>query len=121
MTVTPEASMGTHLAVAATSGVLIGRHSSVMASSIFMQPGSAVFELLPFKWEWANISMLYYNITQSMGDIHHFAWRANHYKWADYTVGEHWAANLSFVKEPYSHRHSFTSAAITDVTQRTQI
>ena len=23
-----------------------------------------VLELLPFKWEWHNISMLYYNLTQ---------------------------------------------------------
>uniref|UniRef100_A0A7S0RGP0 Glycosyltransferase n=1 Tax=Chlamydomonas leiostraca TaxID=1034604 RepID=A0A7S0RGP0_9CHLO len=84
MTLTPEASLGTHLAVAANTGVLVGRHSSAMAASLFMPPGSAVLELLPFKWEWAKVSMLYYNITQSIGDIHHFAWRANHYKWADF-------------------------------------
>lgn len=51
-----------------------------------LAPGSMVFELLPYKWEWANLSMLYYNITQSVGDIHHFAWRPQHYKWAKFRV-----------------------------------
>ena len=45
-----------------------------------------VLELLPYKWEWANLSMLHYNMTESVGDIHHFAWRPQHYKFAYYTV-----------------------------------
>ncbi len=45
-----------------------------------------VLELLPYKWEWANLSMLYYNMTQSIGDIHHFAWRPTHYKYAKFKV-----------------------------------
>ena len=41
-------------------------------------------ELLPYNWEWKGVSRIYKNITSSMGDIHHFAWRAKHPKWAVY-------------------------------------
>lgn len=46
--------------------------------------GAMVVELLPYNWEWKGVSKIYKNITQSMGDIHHFAWRAKHPKWAVY-------------------------------------
>lgn len=32
---------------------------------VFLPPGAMVLELLPYKWEWAKLSMLYYNITQA--------------------------------------------------------
>ena len=38
--------------------------------------GAMVVELLPYNWEWKGVSRIYKNITSSMGDIHHFAWRA---------------------------------------------
>ena len=41
-------------------------------------------ELLPYNWEWKGVSRIYKNITSSVGDIHHFAWRAKHPKWAVY-------------------------------------
>ena len=43
-----------------------------------------VVELLPYNWEWKGVSRIYKNITSSMGDINHFAWRAKHPKWAVY-------------------------------------
>ena len=46
--------------------------------------GAVVLELLPYNWEWKGISQLYHNITRSIGDIHHFAWRAAEPKWATY-------------------------------------
>ncbi len=45
-----------------------------------------VLELLPFKWEWHKLSMLYYNMTQSIGDLHHFAWRPTDVRFAKYKV-----------------------------------
>jgi hypothetical protein len=87
LTATNDASLGTLLEAASRSMVLIGRQSSLMAASIFMRPGTLVYELLPYKWEWSKISMLYYNMTQSIGDIHHFAWRPTHWKHAVFSVG----------------------------------
>ena len=43
-----------------------------------------VIELLPYNWEWKGISRLYKNLTASVGDIHHFAWRARHPRFAVY-------------------------------------
>ncbi|GFH30421.1 uncharacterized protein HaLaN_29277 [Haematococcus lacustris] len=74
--------MPSYLSTISSSMVLVGRHSSLMANSMFMRPGTMVLELLPYKWEWAGLSQLYHNITQSVGDIHHFAWRPQHYKFA---------------------------------------
>jgi len=54
-----------------------------------------VLELLPYNWEWKRISEMYYNMTRSLGDIHHFAWRATSPQWAVYNPPEdakysHW-------------------------------
>ena len=46
--------------------------------------GALVIELLPYNWEWKGISRLYKNLTVSVGDIHHFAWRARHPRFAVY-------------------------------------
>jgi hypothetical protein len=43
--------------------------------------GAAVLELLPYKWEWRSVSRLYYNMTQSTGYLHHWAWRPVDAKW----------------------------------------
>ena len=98
MSLTNEASYITHLDIVSSSAVIVARHSSLLASSIFMPPGeccnlfqspsttpyapgevcnrfqpplttppppgSMLLEILPFKWEWHKISMLYYNMTQ---------------------------------------------------------
>ena len=46
--------------------------------------GAVVLELLPYNWEWRGISEVYVNITRSVGDIHHYAWRAEESRWAVY-------------------------------------
>ncbi len=46
-------------------------------------------ELLPYNWEWKGISKIYVNLTRSLGDIHHLAWRATHPKWAVYSNADH--------------------------------
>ncbi len=96
LSVSATASLGSHLEAVARTGVLVGRHAPVLASSMLLPPGAMVLELLPYKWEWSNLSMLHYNITQSVGDIHHFAWRPTHHKWAKFKVraGDVWRGAL---------------------------
>lgn len=84
VSLTPDASFPSHLDTAATSAVIVARHAPILASSVFLPPGAMVLELLPFKWEWHKISMMYYNMTQSIGDIHHFAWRPTNVEAAVY-------------------------------------
>lgn len=43
--------------------------------------GAAVLELLPYKWDWRSMSSLYYNMTQSTGVLHHWAWRPTDARW----------------------------------------
>ncbi len=62
-----------------------------------VHPGAVVLELLAYNWEWKGISEVYYNTTSSVGDIHHFAWRAKHPRWAQYVDEDearyaHWTA-----------------------------
>jgi hypothetical protein len=115
LTATNDASLGTLLDAASRSAVLVGRHSSLMAAAVLMRPGTMVFELMPYKWEWSKISMLYYNITQSVGDIHHFAWRPTHWKHAVFSVSVPYSpAGLSSLK----HMQNISShAALSDIKQ----
>ena len=47
-----------------------------------------VVELLPYNWEWQGISRAYLNLTRTLGDVHHFAWRAGSPRWAVFGEGE---------------------------------
>jgi len=47
-----------------------------------------VVELLPYNWEWTGICELYRNISRSVGDVHHVAWRASNMKWASYASAD---------------------------------
>ena len=56
-----------------------------------------MLELLAYNWEWKGISAVYVNVTSSVGDIHHFAWRAKHPRYAQYIDEDearyaHWTA-----------------------------
>lgn len=56
-----------------------------------------MLELLAYNWEWKGISEVYVNVTSSVGDIHHFAWRAKHPRYAQYMDEDearyaHWTA-----------------------------
>lgn len=77
-TATLGAPFSSFLSVMARTGVLVARHGPLLANSIFLPPGAVVVELLPYHWEWQGMSMLFRNLTASLGDIHHFAWRARH-------------------------------------------
>lgn len=70
-----------HMATMADTGLLVGRHGPLLASAVLLPPGAAVLELLPYKWEWRGVSRLYYNMTQSTGWLHHWAWRPLDAKW----------------------------------------
>ncbi|PNH04842.1 hypothetical protein TSOC_009007 [Tetrabaena socialis] len=84
VTLSTDAPFASHLDTFARSSVVVGRHGPLLATAALMAPGSAIFELLPYKWEWLGISRLYFNITQSAGDLHHFAWRPTDYRLAHY-------------------------------------
>ncbi|KAK9837380.1 hypothetical protein WJX84_006958, partial [Apatococcus fuscideae] len=96
-TVTPQAPFQSHLTAMARTGLLVSRHGPMMASSIFLPPGAAVLELLPFNWNWKDFSRIYLNATRSLGDIHHFAWLARSAKFVRYRSENesryaHWTA-----------------------------
>lgn len=62
----------------ADTGVLISVHTSNLANSQFLPPGSAVVELIQRNWIWHNLDQSFKIQTEMMGDIHHYAWRARH-------------------------------------------
>jgi hypothetical protein len=72
------------VSIAARSGALVGRHCSLLGLSAFLPPGAVVAELLPHNWEAGRIDETYKNITSSIGDVHHFAWRAPSVQWMRY-------------------------------------
>ncbi|GIL59393.1 hypothetical protein Vafri_14249 [Volvox africanus] len=84
VTLSTDAPFASHLDTYARSSVLVARHGPLLATASLMAPGSTVFELLPYKWEWLGISKLYYNMTRSTGDLHHFAWRPTDHRLAHY-------------------------------------
>ena len=53
-------------------------HTSNLANSPFLRPGSCVIELIQRFWVWNDIDKSFKEQTERMGDIHHFAWRAMH-------------------------------------------
>ena len=72
--------------------------------------GAVVLELLPYNWEWKGISQVYHNVTTSVGDVHHFAWRAKHPRWAQYMDLDearyaHWTAEECSSRSPAVQMH----------------
>ncbi|DBB16714.1 TPA: hypothetical protein ACH3X3_014959 [Trebouxia sp. C0006] len=101
---TSAASFASYVSIMSKTGVLVSRHGPMLANALFLPPGAVVLELLAYNWEWKGISEVYVNVTSSVGDIHHFAWRAKHPRHAQYIdVDEaryaHWTA------EECSSRH----------------
>ncbi|EFJ44348.1 hypothetical protein VOLCADRAFT_106494 [Volvox carteri f. nagariensis] len=104
VTLSTDAPFVSHLDTFARSSVLVARHGPLLATATLMAPGSAVVELLPYKWEWLGLSKLYYNMTQSAGDLHHFAWRATdhrlvHYDHENYTRYHSWTPEECSARE----------------------
>lgn len=60
------------------TGVYISVHTSNLANSPLMQPGSAVFEVIQRNWMWNGLDTSFRDQTHMMTDIHHYAWRALH-------------------------------------------
>lgn len=85
---TPRAPLVSHLAVMSQTGVLVARHGEMLANAVMLPEGAMVVELLPYLWDWKDMSRLYFNMTQSTGMIHHFAWRASDKKWCAYKTKE---------------------------------
>lgn len=81
---TTSAPFAAQVAAAAATGLLVSRHGPLLASVPFLPPGAAVYELLPFNWEWRQISQLYRNMSVSTRQIHHAAWRPDSVEWAEY-------------------------------------
>eukprot|EP01025_Chloroclados_australasicus_P024931 TRINITY_DN2499_c0_g1_i1.p1 TRINITY_DN2499_c0_g1~~TRINITY_DN2499_c0_g1_i1.p1 ORF type:complete len:473 (+),score=52.21 TRINITY_DN2499_c0_g1_i1:56-1474(+) len=84
ITLSGKAPFCSHVSAMAETGVLVGRYNPLMVDAVFMPPGGVVLELLPYNWEWQNISALHYNLTRSVGDLTHIAWRAVNSQHADY-------------------------------------
>jgi hypothetical protein len=81
---TNAAPFASHVRTMARTGLLVSRHGPLLATSCLLPPGAAVYELLPYNWEWRGISQLYRNMTGSTGDTHHFAWRPRDPRWVTY-------------------------------------
>jgi hypothetical protein len=58
--------------------VCIQAHTSNLANSFFLPPGSAVVELIQRFWTWMALDKSFKDQTDTLADIHHFAWRALH-------------------------------------------
>ncbi|WIA40763.1 hypothetical protein OEZ86_004443 [Tetradesmus obliquus] len=78
-----------HMATMSSTGLLIARHGPLLASAVLLPPGAAVLELLPYKWQWRDVSSLYRNMTASTGQLHHWAWRPLDAKWCRYKEAAH--------------------------------
>ncbi|PRW56929.1 glycosyltransferase family 61 [Chlorella sorokiniana] len=66
----------TQLETMASTSVLVSVHTSNLANAQFLQPGSAVFEIIQRNWFWHGLDRSFQVQTEMMGDIHHYAWRA---------------------------------------------
>lgn len=137
-TATPEAPFASHVSTMARTGVLVARHGATLASSFLLPSGAAVYELLPYNWEWRNLNQIYRNMTRSTGRLHHFAWRATDPKWAvyaepqDYSRYAHFRASectsryvkefmTRWVHESHSLRHEWQCTAVENPSSCTRI
>jgi hypothetical protein len=73
-----------HVHTMAHTGLLVSRHGPLLATAMLLPQGAAVYEFVPFNWEWNRMSELYKNLTDSVGTLHHFAWRPHESWWAEY-------------------------------------
>lgn len=58
------------------TGVFVSVHTSNLANAPLLQPGSAVVEIIQRNWHWNGLDTSFRDQTITMGDIHHYAWRA---------------------------------------------
>ncbi|GMH43593.1 hypothetical protein BSKO_11515 [Bryopsis sp. KO-2023] len=70
ITFSSSSSFEDQLKTVSETGVLVAVHTSGLANSVFLRPGSAR------NWAWREIDKSFKEHTLKLGDIHHFAWRA---------------------------------------------
>jgi hypothetical protein len=95
---TPSVPLASLVAVMSRTGLLIGRHGPLLANAVFLPPGSAVVEILPYNWNSGGLSEIYKNLTASRSienknstgkeSIVHVAWRAPSGNWMRYESEE---------------------------------
>ena len=83
---TPSVPLVSLVAVMTRTGLLVGRHSPLIANSLFLPPGAVVAEILPFNWDFAGLNEVYKNLTESTGRLGHVAWRAPTSDWMSYAT-----------------------------------
>lgn len=64
------------LSLIASTSILVSAHTSGLANAMFLPSGAAVYELIQRNWVWEKLDHSFLIQTRSLGDIHHFAWRA---------------------------------------------
>ncbi|GMH40480.1 hypothetical protein BSKO_08384 [Bryopsis sp. KO-2023] len=72
------------LAVMRRTGLLVGRHSHLLSNAIFLPPGGALFEFIPYNVEWGGVTLLNRNLSLSADQLGYSAWRADDPRWAVY-------------------------------------
>ena len=55
---------------------LVGPHTSALAATALLPPGTALLELLPFAWAWGGLDATFAAMATALGDVHFAAWRA---------------------------------------------
>lgn len=51
--------------------IFVARHGSLLGCSMFMQSGSFVIELMPYRYDGLDTYNVYRQLTRSLGDVHH--------------------------------------------------
>jgi hypothetical protein len=72
------------LATMASTGLLLSVHTSALANAAFLPAGSAVLELIQRNWVWPTMDQSFRLHTRALGDVHHYAWRAQRAQHAVY-------------------------------------
>lgn len=75
---TSSTPMVEQLKVMSSTCLLVSAHTSGLANAVYLPPGAAVMELIQRNWVWPNLDLSFKVQTMSLGDVHHWAWRAVH-------------------------------------------
>lgn len=89
--------------------VYVAVHTSNLANTIFLPPGSAVMELIQRNWIWHNLDESFLVQTQALGDVHHYAFRCQKINETRYLNS---ADQLKFGGEEWSGSHCDTGECV---------
>jgi len=112
---TEDTPMADQLRAMRDTTILVSPHTSALANAVFLPPGAAVIELIQRNWVWDNLDRSFQVQTASLGDIHHWAWRATkreHIRYvnprdAERFGGEEWANEKVRGKKVVSYKFLF--------------